>query len=250
MIKEKYFDNLMKIDRSKFNCGGLALNTPKWVVPYIREDNFFTGIHYELCRSCPHFHKCDTSFDDDSADGIIFFNLGDCARIGQSPVKLAIERIEERIKLSDKIMGSRNLSTILKDLNVPYTLLNRNYIALSLIQKYPKEKVLDVIANLDAGFLLSDYPFLKICKHKDSKEVKHLIAYKIFITFDDQKTKIIDSDFHFKIRINKLWYEKSGAGAIFSTVNSKKWKNGGYVYDSKTIYLVDTRYEKLIEDKN
>ena len=143
-------------------------------------------------------------------------------------------------------MTARNLSTLLSKLDIHYSLMNRTYIAISLIKKYPKEVVLDVILNLDILFLLHQFPFLTKCLHKDIKNTNRLIAYKIFLTFDDQKTKLLDSDFHFKIRINGQWYEKTGARSIYPTTNFKVWKNGEYIYDSNTIYLIDNRYKEMV----
>ena len=64
----KYFDKLIDTKQASFNCGGFALNTPKWITPYIREDNDF--VSKTFCESCPHSQECNSSWDDDSYDDI------------------------------------------------------------------------------------------------------------------------------------------------------------------------------------
>lgn len=70
------------------------------------------------------------------------------------------------------------------------------------------------ILRRDVDFLLNRYPFLDEVNLEDCDEKETVIAYRIFIRWDDEYYVLEDTDFHFKVRINGYWFEKMGTENI------------------------------------
>lgn len=91
----------------------------------------------------------------------------------------------------------------------------------------------------DKDFLLSEYPFLEEVNLEDCDPKDTVIAYRLFIHWDDEIGEVDDTDFHFKVRINGFWFEKMGAEEISPCAldENKPWHYATADYTSQIVYF-------------
>lgn len=70
------------------------------------------------------------------------------------------------------------------------------------------------ITRRDVDYLLEEYPFLEEVNLEDCDPDEMVIAYRMFVRFDDDIGEIEDTDFHFKVRYHGFWFEKMGSENI------------------------------------
>lgn len=110
----------------------------------------------------------------------------------------------------------------------------------------PINEIYDVFLNADADYLTTNYP-LEVITEEEFKALPkdcEVVAYRIGINYDAyEEDGIPDSDFHFKVRRNGQWYEKTGGAAPTKCdlETDKPWEaHDGLLYDSRIIYFVTT----------
>ena len=81
---------------------------------------------------------------------------------------------------------------------------------LALEERYSHSKIEEEILKMDKEFMLKNFKgALTTCENPDLiPSDKRIIAYRIFV---DEDSRWINSDFHFKVRINGKWYHKQGS---------------------------------------
>ena len=79
-------------------------------------------------------------------------------------------------------------------------------------------------------------PWVERINKYDIKDSDRIVAYRVGIHYDDG---VIDTDFHFRTRINGNWYEKNGSSNIKQIYGNETWNLGCQLnyYDSKTVYF-------------
>ena len=100
------------------------------------------------------------------------------------------------------------------------------------------DTVVNEVLEKDVNFLLKNYPILQIVNPDECEEDDVLIAYRIFIT--DNNDEGIDTDFHFRVRYHGFWFEKMGSTDITICTGSveEPWKyNDETIYNSKIVYF-------------
>lgn len=109
---------------------------------------------------------------------------------------------------------------------------------------YEKEEIYSYILSKDVDFMLEDFQDrLRIIQDEDqigNNEV--VIAYRIFIEFyyDDNGLICEHTDFHYRVKQGKNWFEKNGDGPIHKikeTDINKPWVAACGTYDSDVILL-------------
>ena len=88
-----------------------------------------------------------------------------------------------------------------------------------LDEGYGAEDILPVAIEWDWKFILAACPWLEEIQLSEAKDDDRVIAYRLSI--DDEigwsnEEVVEDMDFHFRVRINGVWYEKCGGSKIFT----------------------------------
>lgn len=98
----------------------------------------------------------------------------------------------------------------------------------------------------DTDFLLGNYDFLEQVNPEDCSPDDTLIAYRIFIEWDEELGEVVDDDFHFKVRYHGFWFEKMGSEEITvcNLDDNKDWVYPTATYTSPIVYFT-TRRKKL-----
>ena len=103
------------------------------------------------------------------------------------------------------------------------------------------EEIYDAILAFDTEAILKSCPWLERVKLADTKEGDRVIAYRLFINWDDLEWGEVDDDFHFRVRLNGFWFEKCGEEPIRfcgTAADEELWEIATYlVYDSEVIYF-------------
>lgn len=128
-------------------------------------------------------------------------------------------------------------------INDPYTDDAREDLMLELYEDDADKGTMEkIVLQHDVEFLLKHYPFLRqIDSLDDCAPDDTVIAYRIFINWDEEYGCLDEDDFHFKIRYHGFWFEKPGSGTV--TVcqldPNKPWSynNDGLVYTSPIVYF-------------
>ncbi len=119
-----------------------------------------------------------------------------------------------------------------------------------LFNSFDSQTALKIIVEKDALFLLNNYNFLKIIDINNCAPSDKIIAYRIFVTYDKESGCIIDQDFHFRLKVDNEWYEKSGTlpyrklDSNETTSFDQPWKIQGMIYNSPIVYFLDCRGNK------
>lgn len=172
------------MDYDAYNCGGFALNTFTWVLPfYRREDEDYLSY---------------TNWTEDELDNC--------------PVCDWTE--ERRIALMEQMLKHCSM-----------------------------EETRHRILQHDIECLLHKYPFLKQIKPQEISPKNRLIAYRLYINYNEDDKIITTQDFHFKVREKGVWYEKMGSYPIkrCKLRSTEAWDYDTLCYDGEIIYFFDTR---------
>jgi hypothetical protein len=138
------------------------------------------------------------------------------------------------------------------DNNSKYTEPIRSGIIRDMYEEgYSKEDIYEEILERDCKEILRTCPWIEQIELEEARWWDKLIAYRIW--FDEDALTMVDTvddDFHFRIRICGLWFEKCGEDPIrfcgFRAAK-KEWKTSEYlIYDSRTIYF---RYKRKFDGK-
>ena len=105
-----------------------------------------------------------------------------------------------------------------------------------------RDQMEEIILQHDVEFLLKHYSFLQLINSPDDcAPDETVIAYRIFIKWDEEYGCLDEDDFHFKIRYHGFWFEKPGSGAVtVCQLNpTKPWRynEGDLVYTSRIAYF-------------
>ena len=125
--------------------------------------------------------------------------------------------------------------------------------AIELMNRFESTRIVeDIMAEIDAEYLLLRYPFLQritsreadLMVQNESKYKLTVIAYRVFFKFTkvDGNFQVDDSDFHFKVYLKGQWYEKRGSGEVEKCARCalKPWRyEEDTIYTSKIIYFID-----------
>lgn len=125
--------------------------------------------------------------------------------------------------------------------------------AIALMDRFESTRIVeDIIAEIDAEYLLLRYPFLQritsreadLMVQNESKYKPTIIAYRVFFKFrrTDDGFRVDDSDFHFKVYLKGQWYEKRGSSEVEKCTRCalKPWYyEEDTIYTSKIIYFID-----------
>lgn len=106
---------------------------------------------------------------------------------------------------------------------------------------------IEAISNLleeDVGVILSLFPEVQRITWNEVSNIpkeKRLIAYRLMVIVDEEK-EVIDTDFHFKVRINGRWSEKSGSAYIHSCSEeideTMPWVDGELIYEGPIAFFI------------
>ena len=163
-----------------YNCGGFALLTFTWVVPYYDE-----------------LDADDFSLSDMEGDEVLDF-LRDC------------------------------------DDSRYYNYDNRSKI-IGYLYEYDRDALFKTVIQYDTKFLLHTFPFLKCAETIEDASLP-LIAYRL------GSMDLYDLDFHFKVEVDGIWYEKQGRMPIQETTQDD-WgsREDEVYYTGPIVYFYDTR---------
>lgn len=107
------------------------------------------------------------------------------------------------------------------------------------------EEIEEEILSRDVDFLLHSYPFLEEVNLEDCDENETIIAYRLFIRWDEDIGDIEDTDFHFKVRYHGFWFEKMGSEQITlcDLDADKPWqyRDDYTIYTSRIVYFTTRR---------
>ena len=107
------------------------------------------------------------------------------------------------------------------------------------------EEIEEEILSRDVDFLLHSYPFLEEVNLEDCDENETIIAYRLFIRWDEDTGDIEDTDFHFKVRYHGFWFEKMGSEQITlcDLDADKPWqyRDDYTIYTSRIVYFTTRR---------
>lgn len=107
------------------------------------------------------------------------------------------------------------------------------------------EEIEEEILSRDVDFLLHSYPFLEEINLEDCDENETIIAYRLFIRWDEDTGDIEDTDFHFKVRYHGFWFEKMGSEQITlcDLDADKPWqyRDDYTIYTSRIVYFTTRR---------
>lgn len=107
------------------------------------------------------------------------------------------------------------------------------------------EEIEEEILLRDVDFLLHSYPFLEEVNLEDCDENETIIAYRLFIRWDEDTGDIEDTDFHFKVRYHGFWFEKMGSEQITlcDLDADKPWqyRDDYTIYTSRIVYFTTRR---------
>lgn len=135
------------------------------------------------------------------------------------------------------------------DNDLDYTEEERDYAIEDMLDTgMSREEVMEVIAERDFDAILKYCDWLEPIELEDARPEDRVVAYRIFITFDEDRWSIEDQDFHFRVRINGFWFEKNGGGPVRCCNDEDQlapWvcAGGELVYDSVIKY---GRFRNLI----
>lgn len=78
------------------------------------------------------------------------------------------------------------------------------------------EEIMATIIETDWQFILEVCPWLEPITVNDIRPEDRVIAYRLYINTDDSDDfdPDRDTDFHFRVMIDGVWWEKNGAGPI------------------------------------
>lgn len=248
-IQERYTTEVEGQDIHNFNCGGFALNMCKWLTPYVCElipcEELCNGA---VCESCQFNTYCYKAYGEEGDHCSEEYEV--CGDPIDESDEVALPPWEKESHCEEKTscnknLASRNLNTYSNKIKYYYCCDYRDDIILSLMEHSDYSTATSIIVDNDIEFLINRYPFLQIVDDiTQTAATDKIIAYRIFIDYDYGDEYIYDQDFHFRIRVNGKWYEKIGSSEIFeiNDYSEEPWTYSMSTYDSKIVYLKDTRY--------
>lgn len=102
--------------------------------------------------------------------------------------------------------------------------------------------IIEEVLKRDTEYLLHKYPNLREISIEDYPINERVIAYRIGIDFDGLDIfSDEDTDFHFRIRIGGVWYEKLGIGKVSKCVCKNiydDWAPGDFTYNSPIKFFI------------
>ena len=105
---------------------------------------------------------------------------------------------------------------------------------------HSREEVMSIVLPYDIEAILSACPWVQLADASAPAD-KRLIAYRLCLNQEEFDDGEIDEDFHFRVRIDGLWYEKCGEGDIHLCRNQNIediWEcDDDLIYDSEIIYF-------------
>lgn len=128
---------------------------------------------------------------------------------------------------------------------LPYGKYNHLDIAEALYEKgMSKEEIQDEILKEDLQTLLSDFngKLIYISSIEEASPEDTVVAYRLYLKIfeeEDEMCENIDTDFHFRVRINNLWSEKCGEGEVKKcNFTEEPWPNTDCTYDGPILYFI------------
>lgn len=121
-----------------------------------------------------------------------------------------------------------------------YTDTKRENIMLDLYNHDLTEDAIEnTMVKLDTEYLLATYPFLEKVNLEDCAPDDMVIAYRLFIEWDNSIGDIEDTDFHFKVRYHGFWFEKMGTDKVTQCelIPDDLWEYSNAVYSSDIVYF-------------
>ena len=93
----------------------------------------------------------------------------------------------------------------------------------------------------DTEFLLENYPFLERINFEDADDNETIIAYRLFVNEPE------DIDFHFRVRQNGFWFEKSGRSEVTlcSTPLFEPWEDSEEICYTSPIVFFRVKHDKI-----
>ena len=108
-----------------------------------------------------------------------------------------------------------------------------------------KEEIQKAILKEDLKTLLTDFKdkLIYISSIEEASPKDTVIAYRLYVKIyddEDEMCENVDTDFHFRVRINNLWSEKCGSCEIKSCLFTEgPWDVGGdCIYDGPILYFI------------
>ena len=162
-----------------YNCGGFAFDVPKWITPYLIEDEDWSD--EELISQCEYYDYW-TEYE------------------------------------------------------------RRNLIREMIEDRMTSKEIEDVLLEHDTDYLLKRFPNLeRIDNPNDTANTDRIIAYRLCVPsiIDDPSFDYDDIDFHFRVRIDGIWFEKNGMGPIEQRAFTEEaWQTtDDLIYDSDIVYF-------------
>ena len=131
-----------------------------------------------------------------------------------------------------------------------FTCYERDHRIAELIDEgYSAEEVADLAVEYDWEFILRTCPWLEpINSVEDADLDDRIIAYRLMCHYEEGWTTwdvVDDMDYHFRVRIDGVWYEKCGSGPIRKLgymYNEADWHCG---YDDSLVYNGKIKYARF-----
>lgn len=108
---------------------------------------------------------------------------------------------------------------------------------------FGREEIMEVVLQKDQEEILRACPWIEPILPNEIQPEDRIIAYRIGIEFCDTiwSENCFDDDFHFRLKINGLWFEKNGEDEVKLCAEqdvTKIWHGDQYlIYDSDIIYF-------------
>lgn len=121
----------------------------------------------------------------------------------------------------------------------------RFYGALDLLYEgVSVEDVMETFLEQDLDYLLSNFPELVQVDYETAMAAPsstRVIAYRVGLVYDDDLPDEMDTDFHFKVRIDGRWRDKMGTGPVedCALISDEPWEGiDGLEYASRILYFI------------
>ena len=108
---------------------------------------------------------------------------------------------------------------------------------------YSREDIMEVVLQKDQEEILLACPWIEPVLFHEILPTDKVVAYRINIDFNewDCSASFIDEDFHFRVRIGGLWFEKCGEEDVQLCKEqdvTKIWRSTPTIlYDSNIVYF-------------
>lgn len=128
---------------------------------------------------------------------------------------------------------------------LPYSIYSHSEMAEKFYQDgMSKTEIQNEILKEDLQTLLSDFngKLIHISSIEEASPQDIIVAYRLYIKIfedDDEMCENVDTDFHFRVRINNSWSEKCGSDVIKNCdFTEEPWFNADCIYDGPILYFV------------